>query len=410
MSEPEAGQSSVSPTSTGNAVTEPTKSGKLRKVKWNAFGSSVTFLVFIAVFAWYSIWLGEKFLNTNPRLLDVHQNVPLLLISLGLTVCLISGQFDLSVGGMATLTTYLAVGLTILQEWPFWLVITTCIVVGVLGGSLNAFLVVKLRVNPFIATLGTGGILVGLSRVYSGGAQLAPTGDGPTLPEWFSGSASLGSYQNKALPIITWLVLAFLLIVIAFVVSERVPSERRRLWFLIIAINVVVLFTVTVVFVESLANDMSYIVLFLLAVTFTLWVIMRYTTFGRYLYATGGNAEAAELAGVNVKRMKSAAFIISSTLAALAGVVLASIQGSASPGIAVGYLLPAFAAAFLGTVILSTGRFHIWGTLIGGIFVIWVGQGLIVGGVSFTWTDVINGSVLVVAVSLSTALRRGGRK
>jgi ribose/xylose/arabinose/galactoside ABC-type transport system permease subunit len=407
MPEPEVGELSVPPTATGASRPASAKSGKM---KWSVFGSSVTFLVFLGVFAWYAIWLGEKYLNTNPRLLDVHQNVPLLLISLGLTVCLISGQFDLSVGGMATLTTYLGVGLTILQEWPFWLVIVTCILVGVVGGSLNAFLVVKLRVNPFIATLGTGGILVGLSRVYSGGAQLSPTGDGPTLPAWFSGSGSFGSYQTKALPIITWLVLAFLFIVVAFVLSERVPQGKRRLWYPIIAINVVVLFTVTAIFVESLANDMSYVVLFLLAITFVLWVVMRYTTFGRYLYATGGNAEAAELAGVNVKRMKSAAFIISSTLAALAGVVLASIQGSASPGIAVGYLLPAFAAAFLGTVILSTGRFHIWGTLVGGIFVIWVGQGLIVGGVSFTWTDVINGIVLVVAVSLSTVLRRGGRK
>lgn len=404
MSETQTGEASVASTGAGGSGTDRTA-----KRRWNAFGSSVTFLVFLGVFAWYTIWLGEKFLTTNSRLLDVHQNVPLLLISLGLTVCLISGQFDLSVGGMATLTTYLAVGLSILQEWPFWMVIVACIVVGVVGGAVNAFLVVKLRVNPFIATLGTGGILVGLSRVYSGGAQLAPTGDGPTLPDWFSGSGSFGSYQTKALPIITWLVLAFLFIVIAFVVSERVPAAKRRLWYPIIAVNVVVLFTVTVLFVETLANDMSYVVLFLLAVAFGLWVIMRYTTFGRYLYATGGNAQAAELAGVNVNRMKSAAFVISSTLAAVAGVVLASIQGSASPGIAVGYLLPAFAAAFLGTVILSTGRFHIWGTLVGGIFVIWVGQGLIVGGVSFTWTDVINGIVLVVAVSLSTTLRRGGR-
>jgi ribose/xylose/arabinose/galactoside ABC-type transport system permease subunit len=407
MSQAESGQASGEQAAVGADTSSSRVPGRKR---WSAFGSSVTFLVFLGVFAWYSLWLGEKFLNTNPRLLDVHQNVPLLLISLGLTVCLISGQFDLSVGGMATLTTYLAVGLTILQEWPFWLVIITCVLVGIIGGSVNAFLVVKLRVNPFIATLGTGGILVGLSRVYSGGAQLAPTGDGPTLPDWFSGSGSFGSYQTKALPIITWVVVAFLFIVIAFVVSERVPTENRRIWYSVIAVNVVILFTVTVIFVETLARDMSYVVLFLLAVAFGLWVVMRYTTFGRYLYATGGNAEAAELAGVNVKRMKSAAFIISSTLAAVAGVVLASIQGSASPGIAVGFLLPAFAAAFLGTVILSTGRFHIWGTLVGGVFVIWVGQGLIVGGVSFTWTDVINGLVLVVAVSLSTALRRGGRK
>jgi hypothetical protein len=273
MSQAESGQASGEQAAVGADTSSSRVPGRKR---WSAFGSSVTFLVFLGVFAWYSLWLGEKFLNTNPRLLDVHQNVPLLLISLGLTVCLISGQFDLSVGGMATLTTYLAVGLTILQEWPFWLVIITCVLVGIIGGSVNAFLVVKLRVNPFIATLGTGGILVGLSRVYSGGAQLAPTGDGPTLPDWFSGSGSFGSYQTKALPIITWVVVAFLFIVIAFVVSERVPTENRRIWYSVIAVNVVILFTVTVIFVETLARDMSYVVLFLLAVAFGLWVVMRY--------------------------------------------------------------------------------------------------------------------------------------
>jgi len=87
-------------------------------------------------------------------------------------------------------------------------------------------------------------------------------------------------------------------------------------------------------------------------------------------------------------------------------VILAANQGAASPDIGTGFLLPAFAAAFLGTVIMSTGRFHVWGTLIGGTFLVWVTQGLIVGGVPFTWTDVINGVVLVAAVAVSTIFRR----
>ena len=71
-----------------------------------------------------------------------------------------------------------------------------------------------------------------------------------------------------------------------------------------------------------------------------------------------------------------------------------------------GYLLPAFAAAFLSTVVLSSGRFKVWGTLIGGTFLVWVSQGLIVGGLAFTWTSVVNGAVLIAAVALSTVFRR----
>ena len=86
--------------------------------------------------------------------------------------------------------------------------------------------------------------------------------------------------------------------------------------------------------------------------------------------------------------------------------MLAANQGSASPGVAPGYLLPAFAAAFLSTVVLSTGRFTVWGTIIGGTFLVWVSQGLIVGGLAFTWTEVVNGVVLVLAVAVSTVLRK----
>lgn len=399
----------ATPTATADAPTSSVRRlGGLTTNSW--VGSSLTFAVFVAVFIAYAVWLGDTFAASSSRLLDVHQNVPLLLIALGLTVCLISGQFDLSVGGMATLTTYLVVGLTIKQEWPFAMVIVVCLVVGVVGGLVNAFLVVKLNVNPFIATLGTGGIFVGLSRVYSGGAQLSPIGGGPTLPEWFSGTGSFGSFQTKALPVVTWIVVIGLIATACLVLSERVRPDQRRMRLPIIGIGALVAIALIAIFMRGVVADMSYTILFLAGVTFVLWVVMRYTTFGRYLYATGGNAEAAKLAGVNVNRMKSAAFVISASLSAIAGIVLGSIQGSASPGIAVGFLLPAFAAAFLGTVILSTGRFHIWGTLIGGIFIIWVAQGLISGGVSFTWIDVINGIVLVAAVSLSTALRRGGRK
>jgi ribose/xylose/arabinose/galactoside ABC-type transport system permease subunit len=74
--------------------------------------------------------------------------------------------------------------------------------------------------------------------------------------------------------------------------------------------------------------------------------------------------------------------------------------------VAASFLLPAFAAAFLSTVVLSNGRFTVWGALVGGTFLVWVSQGLIVGGLPFTWTDVVNGTVLVIAVALSTVFFR----
>jgi ribose/xylose/arabinose/galactoside ABC-type transport system permease subunit len=372
--------------------------------------SSLTFIVFVLVFVGYSFWLGDLFTSADQRLLDVHQNVPLLLVALGLTVCLVCGQFDLSVGGMATLVCYLTVGLVVNQDWPFPVVLLVAFGAGVVGGALNAFLVVGLRVNAFIATLGTGAIFGGLSTVYSGGTQLSPVAGGPELPSWFSGTGSFGSYQTKVPEPLTWLLLLGLLAVLSFVLSERIPAGKQRQWWAGILVLDVIVVVLLLTELNGFIAAMPWTVVFLIVVAMVLWTTLRYTTYGRYLYATGGNAEAARLSGVKVERMRSSAFVISGLLSATAGVVLAAIQGSASPDIGAGFLLPAFAAAFLATVLLSNGRFHVWGTIIGGVFLIWVSQGLVIGGVPFTWTGVINGVVLVAAVSLSTALRRGERR
>ena len=185
--------------------------GGARRWRSSSWSASLTFIVFVLVFVGYGLWLGEGFVSASQRLLDVHQNVPLLLVALALLVCLVSGQFDLSVGGMATLTTYMTVGLVVNQQWPFGVVLVACLLIGVVGGAINAFLVIKLRVNAFIATLGTGAAFAGLSTVYSGGTQLAPVTGGPDLPEWFSGAGSFGSYQTKVPLPVTWVVLLFLL-------------------------------------------------------------------------------------------------------------------------------------------------------------------------------------------------------
>lgn len=373
-----------------------------------AIGGSITFVAFLAVFLVYTIWLGDKFTSTDARALDIHQNTPVLLLGLAVLVTLIAGQFDLSVASMATLTTFLAVGLPINQEWPFALALAVCLAVGLVGGAVNGFLVVKLRVNTFIATLGTGGVFLGLSAVYSGGTQVVQSAEKGTLPSWFSGGNSLGAVGTKFPSALIWIgVAAAAVLVFLALRRNRPPQTEVRRWDAISAAAVVVIGIV--LFVLGLPNwveAVSWTIGVLLIVALALWLLLDYTTFGRYLRATGSNPTAATLAGINPGKETFKAFVLGGVLAALAGVILGASQGTASPGAAVTFLLPAFAAAFLSTVILSTGRFHVWGTLIGGTFLVWVSQGLIVGGLPFTWTEVVNGVVLILAVAFSSIFRR----
>jgi len=391
------------------AAAEPHGRRLLTILSSKGFQGSITFLAFLAVFAVFSVWLGSQFFSVDARFLDIHQSTPVLLLGLAVLVTLIAGQFDLSVASMATLTTFLAIGLKIDQDWPFALVLVACLAIGVIGGLINGLLVVGLRVNTFIATLGTGGVFVGLSSVYSGGTQLSPTPDTHPLPSWFTGAGSFGSFAEKIPAWIVWIAFAGCLVAFFLWLRARRPAGRPEAAWTAISAAIVLAVALVLIFpvdIGTAIGAFSWTMGLLIAVAFALWVLLGYTTYGRYLHATGANPSAARLAGVRPGRETVKAFVLGGVLAALAGIALAANQGSAAPDVAVGFLLPAFAAAFLSTVILSTGHFTVWGTVIGGTFLVWVSQGLIVGGVPFTWTNVVNGLVLTLAVALSTIFRR----
>lgn len=377
-----------------------------------AFRQSVSPLVFFVVFMGFGLWLGSEYFNVPARVLDVHQNVPLLILGLAAMITLATGYFDLSIAGMATLTTFLSIGLRSNQGWEMWLVIVACIAIGLIGGLINGLLVIKVRVNTFIATLGTGGIFAGLSAAYSGGTQLTPSPEGPQLPSWFTGKESFASFSNKVPSVLLWVGVAVLLLIAWRALRAHRPERfATRTWDgAAVAIVLVGLAAAIGLFdLPDWIDETTWLVTFLLGLTSLMWVLMNRTSFGRHLYATGANAVAARLAGVPVARDSIGAFVIGGLLAATAGIVLAATQGSAAQGAANGLLLPAFAAAFLSTVIFSLGQFTVWGAVIGGVFLIWVSQGLIVGGISFTWTEVVNGVVLIVAVAFATIYQRRRR-
>lgn len=368
-------------------------------------------MAFLAVLVGYALWLGGDFVAGNTRILDLHQNAPVLLIALGLVICLIAGQFDLSVASMATLTAFLSVGLMTKQGWPPAAAMLACLVVAIAGGLFNSFLVVTLRVNAFIATLGSGGVFLGLAAVYSDGTSLIPdpAQDKGAMPSWFSGPESLTSFQTKAPTVVVIALIALLVGALAMTGFERARTARART--LVLAGCGVVTLGALAIFVVGDVR-VPWTVALLLVVTFLLWVLLHYTTLGRHLYAVGGNSLAARLAGVKADRSTTFVFVMAAVLAGLAGVVLGGNQGAASPGAATPYLLPAFAAGFLSTVLFSDGRFHVWGTLLGGYLVIMVSQGLVTGGVPFTWNDVINGLVLIGAVAFQSYFSgdRGARR
>ena len=225
---------------------------------------------------------------------------------------------------------------------PIPLAVGAALFVGVVVGAVNAFLVTRVGVNALVATLGVGSAAVGVNYFISGGGAQPFAVAAPAFT-----LVSIGD----------WL---------------------------------------------GIPKDVYYMVI----VAVVLWVVLNRTVLGRDIQAVGGNAEAARLAGVGVRTVTSAAFVICGLAAALTGILLASVVGSGQPTGGDGYTLSAFAAAFLGTAVLREGQFHIIGTVVGVVTVAVGFNGLALIGVPSYVQFFFQGIVLIIAVSFSTLARQ----
>ncbi|MEG6573027.1 ribose ABC transporter permease [Caldibacillus debilis] len=216
------------------------------------------------------------------------------------------------------------------------LAVSAGLVLGALMGAANGFVIAKGKVAPFIATLATMTIFRGLTLVYTEGRPI--TG--------FSDSV------------------AFKMIGRGYFLGVPVP------------------------------------VYIMLAIFLILYLVLKKTTFGRGVYAVGGNEEASRLSGLNVDRIKIGVYTISGLLSAFAGIILASRLNSAQPTAGISYELDAIAAVVIGGTSLSGGRGRIAGTLIGALIIGVLNNGLNLLNVSSFYQQVVKGGVILLAVLL----------
>ena len=309
-----------------------------------------TLIGFAAVVGYFWINLPDTFI-TGRNLLNISQQMSMLaVVAFTMTVVMAMGDFDLSVGSMASLAGIVA-ALVFIAGDPPALAIAAALAAGLLGGLLNGLLVSYVGILPFVATLGAMTVYSGLAFRLSGGKTLF----GSAIPSAFSdfarGGIPLGA-SGLAMPNLTLVALVVLLLV---------------------------------------------------------WLLLEHTVYGRRLYAIGGNMEAARLAGVRVKPLRLAAFGLTGLGAAGAGLMYASRVASANPAQGAGLMLDAIAAVFVGMTISEEGEPRVLNTLAGVLILGVIGNGLTQMNVDSYVRDMLTGSIIIVAVaasSLSKAHRR----
>ncbi len=305
-------------------------------------------LVLIVVF--FTVQLPETFLTAR-NLINVSQQISMLaVVAFAMTVVMVMTDFDLSVGSMASLAGIVAAVLFTADQ-PVWLAVVAALAVGVLGGVVNGVLVAVLGILPFVATLGT-------LTIYSGAAFWISDGKtifGRDIPKGFSefarGGVSLDAvgFAGVSLPYMTILALVVLAVV---------------------------------------------------------WVTLEHTTYGRRLYAIGGNAEAARLAGVRVRWLRLSAFAITGLGAAVAGLMYASRVASANPTQGAGLMLDAIAAVFLGMTMGKEGEPRALATLVGVLILGILDNGLTQMKVDSYVREMLVGTIVIAAVATSSIGRR----
>lgn len=309
-----------------------------------------TFIALILLIVFFSL-TSPNFLNPASLIIMAKHVAINAFLAIGMTYVIVAGGIDLSVGSIVGLAGMIAGGLIneglilpmfgIVAYFQVWVIILIALASGVAVGAVNGWLITRLNVAPFIATLGTLYAARGLALLSANGATFPNLIGDPALGN--TGFPILGSGLVLGIPIPIWLMILFA-VVAAFVAGK--------------------------------------------------------TPFGRQVYAIGGNERAAELSGVRIKRVKMIVYMISGFCAALAGLVVASQLVASHPASGNTFELNAIAAAVLGGTSMSGGRGTIGGTIIGAFVIGVLGDGMVMMGISDFWQMVIRGAVIVLAVAI----------
>lgn len=272
-------------------------------------------------------------------------------LALGATFVIITGGIDLSVGTVMTLSAVMTGVFATNWHLPLPLGILAGLATGALMGMINGVIIARMKVPPFIATLGMLYVAKGLALVISG---LKPIyfNDTPEFNQGAMGSA-LG-FVGDVIP------------------GLEIPN------------------VVLVMFVAAIIASL----------------ILTKTVLGRYAFALGSNEEATRLSGVNVNFWKIAIYTLGGLFSGLAGVMIAARLNSAQPALGQGYELDAIAAAVIGGTSLSGGEGSILGTIIGAFIISTLTNGLRILSVPQEWQTIITGTIVILAVYLDIVRRR----
>jgi putative multiple sugar transport system permease protein len=337
----------------------------------------------------------------------VLQNSYVLILAVGMLLCTLTGNVDLSVGSVVCFVGALCGVMMVDLQWHPLLVMLIILAIGAAIGAWQGFWIAFVHVPPFIATLAGMLVFRGLGQVIMKGQTKAP------FPRMFQliasgyipdpfGGLKIGDTNVHLLTVLIGLA------IVAFIVASEVKKRKKQkeynfdvlpagIWLAKVAAIAVVLMAFTVVFAVYRGFPNILILLGLLIVGYHF--VASHTVQGRHIYALGGNIKAAKLSGVKTEWVMFWIYTNMAILAAVAAMVFTARLNSATPKAGQNFEMDAIAACYVGGSAVSGGVGTVIGAVVGGLFIGVLNNGMSIIGVSTDWQQAIKGFVLLAAVA-----------
>ena len=367
------------------------------------------YIVLVAIVIFFAVKTNGAFVTGNNISNLFNQAAYVAVLAIGMTVILILKHIDLSVGYVAGFCG--AIAAILLQKgWSFYLVIPTVLLIGLLIGTYQGLLITKIGVPAFVTTLSGMFIFRGLLGVSTSGSGTIIVKD-----------KTFNSLNNAFIPDFTqegalhYLTFAIGILAVILVIVSQIKSRRNKqkynfhvvstpifIFTLVLISTVIMIITMTLAKAQGIPWSAVIVAVILLVYNF----VLTKTKLGRAVYGIGGNDQAAELSGINVKKVTLIAFMAMSVLAAIAGILYTSRLQSATPTAGNAFEMDAIASSYIGGVAVSGGVGKVTNTIIGTLIIMSLTNGMNLMHVDAYMQYIVKGIIFILAVAFDVVTRK----
>ena len=382
--------------------------GQLLKTNIRAYAM---YIVLVVLFVVFGILTNGLFLSPRNLTDLINQTGYVAVLAIGMTCILIISHIDLSVGYVAGFLGAVAATLLTFNGWPLGLVLPLILVLGIVIGMYQGFLVSVVKVPAFVTTLAGQFIFRGLLMLITAGSGTIIVRD-EVFRALSNGNIPAVVTTESGMNVLT-LVIGLVAAVLLIISQVRARRNMQKYNFKVISGGAfalkLLLFTAILVGVTwVLANyrGLPWTAVIVAAVLLIYNFILNKTRLGRSIYAIGGNSEAAELSGINVRKVTFITFCSMSMLAALSGILYTSRLASATPTAGLGFELDAIASSYIGGVAVSGGVGKVTNTIVGALVIMSLTNGMNLLGVDVSFQYIVKGAIFILAVAFDVISRK----